>query len=174
MRARTLPRRRLCRRASLTSEALFVLTALVVVTIAVLVFGMLVTVRNAVAYAAIEAAREAAKGAPLHAVSGRDVLAVVNYTLEPHHVEVDVTNSNDPDTKVILEDPSAALTPQSWGGLSCSPPTDPAFDHLDGFVRVTVGVSTTSVPLANQLHKFGLSFVGDLLRASAVVKRECP
>jgi hypothetical protein len=165
LRNRWYPRRR----ASLTSEAIVSLSALVLVTIAVLVFGMLVTVQNAVTYASIRGAREAAKGADLTAVVG-----VVNEQLAHYQITIDATSANSTmNAAVILEDPALG-TPQKQGHLACDPPSHPSFSDLaaKGNVRVTVGVAATAVPLANQLEKLGLSFLHDLLKKSAVAKSE--
>lgn len=153
--------RRMRRRGVLPVEALVVIPILVLVTIAIIEFGTLVTLQDAVAFAAVKGAREAAKYSDIAYVE-----TVVEDVLAPHSI---VIGSN---ASVYLEDPAYGAD-RSAGTLPCSPPDDPETVPT-GYVRVTVCVTSSTQPVLGALEHMGFTLMGKLLSRSAVVKKECP
>ena len=150
--------RRLDRRGVLTVEALFVIPIMLLVTIAIIEFGILLSIQHSVTLAAMKGAREAGKGADISELTG-----IVNEKLAPHNLIVGTA------VAVRLEDP-ATSTDIKVGDPDCDPL--PGAEAIDpGDIRVTVCVNTTSLPLMGQLDSLGFSLFG-LLQRSAVVKRE--
>jgi hypothetical protein len=146
------------RRGVVTVESLLSIVILLFLTLAVIAFGILVTVQNAVAHAALKGAREAGKGADIDTV-----VSVVDAVLSPHGIAIG------PEAGVVLEDP-AAMTIETRG-LACTPPTEPV---INGKVRVTVCVALSATPFLQQLEAFCGGGLGRLLQMSSVVKKECP
>jgi hypothetical protein len=148
------------RRGALTVEALFIIPIILLITIAIIEFGILLSIQHSVVLSAMKGAREAGKGADID-----DLVVIVNEKLAPHNLAVGTS------VAVRLED-LAASTDVQQGDPACNPlPSTPGLQAGD--VRVTVCVNTTSLPLMNQLNDFGFSLAG-LLQRSAVVKRERP
>jgi Flp pilus assembly protein TadG len=148
------------RRGAVVMESILVITILLMLTLAVIEFGVAVSVQNAISQATIKGAREAGKGADID-----DVVSVVNNVLAPHNITIGNGAG------LLLEDP-AALFQDSRGDVTCQPP---AAALNNGFVRLTVGVSATRAPLLRTLETFGMcSFVDRMFQFSAAVKRECP
>jgi hypothetical protein len=148
------------RRGAVTMEAVLAVGILLLLVIAAVELNILVTVQNAVAHAAIKAAREAGKGADI-----TEVAEVVEVVLEPHGIVIGDNAS------VILED-AGTRSEQSRGDLPCVPPASPELDSE--YVRVSVCVSLGAIPFLEYLDGFGLGFLNQMLRASAAVKKECP
>jgi hypothetical protein len=148
------------RRGAVTMEAILAVGILLLLVIAAIELNILVTVQNAVAHAAIKAAREAGKGADI-----TEVVEVVEVVLAPHGVVIGDNAS------VILEDPGT-MTEETRGNLPCEKPASPQLDSE--YVRVSVCVSMGAIPFLEYLDGFGLGFLNQMLRASAAVKKECP
>ncbi len=145
------------RRGAVVMESILAITVLLMLTLAIIEFGVAVSVQNAISQAAVKGAREAGKGA--------DIVNVVNNVLAPH----DITIGDG--AGLLLEDP-AAMFQDSRGDVACQPP---AAVLNDGFVRLTVCVSATRAPLLRTLEAFGMcTFVDRMFQFTAAVKRECP
>jgi Flp pilus assembly protein TadG len=158
---RRLARRCRARRGILSTEALFIIPALLLISIGIVEFGILLSVQQAVAHAAIEAAKEAGKGATID-----DLEPIVEESLTAFNITIGSEAS------ILLEDPEAMTIDQA-GTLDCDPPASPTV--ADGNVRVTVCVASTNTPVVGQLESLGFSgLVGKILTKSAVVKKEFP
>jgi Flp pilus assembly protein TadG len=145
----------------LTVETLVILPVLLIITIAIIEFGIVLSVGQAVNQAAIQGAREAAKGA-----TTPEVRAVVEQVLSGYSITLDSDEAS-----LIIEDPPATDTVPDPLELDCDPP---ALSLAGTNVRVTVCVSPqAAVPITGQLESFGLSFFGRMLTKSAVAQREC-
>jgi Flp pilus assembly protein TadG len=141
-------------------ESILAITVLLMLTLAIIEFGVVVSVQNAISQAAVKGARDAGKGADID-----QVVNVVNNVLAPH----DITIGDG--AGLLLEDP-AAMFQDSRGDVACQPP---AAVLNDGFVRLTVCVSATRAPLLRTLEAFGMcTFVDRMFQFTAAVKRECP
>jgi hypothetical protein len=151
-------RHRPVRRGVLTVEALFVIPIMLLVTIAIIEFGILLSIQHSVTLAAMQGARAAGQGADIEELED-----IVNQTLAPHNLEVGGS------VAVRLEDPQTD-TDDKEGVPDCEA-LPGAVAITDGDIRVTVCVNTTNLPLMGQLDNLGFSLSG-LLQRSAVVKRE--
>ena len=154
-------RRHRRREGSLTLQIVLVLPILIIVTIAIIQIGFLVTLRQAVHHAATVAAREAAKDADID-----HVVCVVNSILRPHRLCVGDC------VGVVLEDPAATDPVVEEGMPCCAAPTTPVLDGNE--VRVTVCASFTQRPLGGMLTPFGICTGGKAFRASSVAQKEVP
>ena len=148
------------RRAHLTAEALIIIPILLIVSIAIVELGLLLSLKQSVTHAAIRGVRVATQGAELshvefvidEAMSGFDVALATNagYTIE------------DPATNSII----------NGGSINCTLPTTPI---SSGNLRVTVCANSNGSPVSGLISKFGATnFMDKLLTKSAVAKRECP
>jgi hypothetical protein len=146
------------RRGAAVMESVMAVTILVMLSIAVVEFGTTAGIQNAIAHAAVKAAREAGKGADADAL-----VTVVNNVLDPH--ELTIGN----DAGLLLEDPAALLN-ENRGDVPCNAP---AADVENGYVRVTVCVSGTALPFIRHLEALGICFTDRLFQFSSVTKREC-
>ncbi|WP_460164954.1 TadE/TadG family type IV pilus assembly protein [Thermostilla marina] len=146
------------RRGSLTLQMVLILPILLLVSLAILQFGILMTVEQSVTHAATVAAREAAKGADAEAVA-----ASVEEVLSLHGLTIGDALS------VVIEDPSASDPVVSRGNLACEPPNT---DLDAGLVRATVCVELSRRPFLNALRCFAVDFTGRRFTVSAVAPRE--
>lgn len=148
------------RSGHLTAEALFVVPLLILISIAVVEFGMLLSLKQSVAHAAICGAREAAKGASL-----ADVSNVAEQSLSGFQVTLS-TNAG-----ITVEDPDLSSV-QEAGVLSCTLPTAAL---SGGKIRVTVCVESTGSPVSGLIAKFGAAdLINKTLTKSAVAQKQCP
>ncbi len=145
------------RRGSLTVELILVLPILILVTLATIQFGILMTVHQAVTHAASVAAREAAKGASIEQLE-----CVVEEVLKPHCLQVGDCVS------VLLEDGETSA-PEQIGTVPCPSSGGPLPTNS---VRVTVCVDTSCRPFINPLSSFGFSLSDRILCERAVVPKE--
>jgi|YNPNPStandDraft_1061719.scaffolds.fasta_scaffold69776_2 hypothetical protein len=145
------------RRGSLTVELILVLPILILVCLATIQFGILMTVHQAVTHAATAAAREAAKGASISQLG-----CIVNQVLKPHNLTVGNCVS------VVLED-GVAPDPEQVGTVPCPPAGSPLPGNS---VRVSVCVDTDCKPFINPLSSFGFSLANRILCERAVVPKE--
>lgn len=146
------------RRGSLTVELILVLPILILVTLATIQFGILMTVHQAVTHAASVAAREAAKGASIAQLE-----CVVEEVLKPHYLKVGDCVS------VLLEDGQGDPDLEKIGTVPC-PSSDESLPSNS--VRVTVCVDTSCQPFINPLSSFGFSLSDRILCERAVVPKE--
>ncbi len=147
------------RRALATLQVVLVLPILVLMTVAIIQFGILILVEQAVTHAATVAAREAGKGADV------DQLAcVVETMLCPHNVKLG------PNASLVLEDLEADTPVEQRGTLPCTAPSTPSLDADE--VRVTVCVELSKKPFLNALKCVGLDLAGRRFSVSSVVKKE--
>jgi len=151
------------RRGGLTLEMILLLPILILSSLAIIQFGIAMTVDQAVTHAATVAAREAAKG-----VTDIDDLGeIVELALEAHDIKIgDQAN-------IVLEVGAASPVSSKGpgdGGPDCSPPSGPtlAADEL----RVTVCVDMSKRPYLNVMGAFGLDFSNKVFTVSAVSKVE--
>jgi Flp pilus assembly protein TadG len=155
------------RRGAVTLEFIIALPILVIVTLALVQYGVLLLVQQAVTHAATIGAREAAKGADVVATAA----SVSNVLSGTHGITISDTAGSG--AKVLLEssDNLAIVTETEFGDpdLTCNPPA-PALGANE--VRVTVCLSLTSKPLLNVLAAYGLSFSGKRFEISALAKKE--
>lgn len=145
------------RQGSLTVELILVLPILILVCLATIQFGILMTVHQAVTHAASVAAREAAKGASLSSLE-----CIVEQVLSPHGLSVGDCLS------VVLED-GVPPDPEQVGNVSCPTPAQPLPANS---VRVTLCVDTSCQPFINPLASFGFSLAERILCEQAIVPKE--
>jgi Flp pilus assembly protein TadG len=126
----------------LTVETLVILPILLIITIAIIEFGIVVSVGQAVNQAAIQGAREAAKGA-----TTAEVKAVVEQVLSGYNITLDGIEAT-----LIVDEFTDVHGTKSRVTVSVSP--------------------QAAVPITGQLESFGLSFFGRLLTKSAVAQLE--
>ena len=146
------------RRGSLTVELILVLPILILVCLATIQFGILMTVHQAVTHAATVAAREAAKGATINQLG-----CIVNQVLKPHNLTVGDCVS------VVLEDGVGTPDAEQVGTVPCPPASSPLPANS---VRVSVCVDTDCQPFINPLSSFGFSLANRILCERAVVPKE--
>jgi len=168
------PTLRACR-GVVTLELILALPVVLIVFIAAFQFAMAVIFQAAVTHAAAVGAREAGKtaGSPqTNKPADIDVVvAAVRDVVDANGIEI--TGVDGSGTKVILEDgdgPDSAFGDSTMTG--CGPPSGPPLQS--GEVRVTVCVNVLATPFCHALKDWGLSFLGTVFHASAVVKKEYP
>jgi TadE-like protein len=149
------------REGSLTLQMILVLPILVIVSIATIQIGFLVTLRQAVYHAATVGAREAAKGGDIN-----HVVCVVNSILRPHSLAVGDCVS------VILEDPAANPPVVQAGTAPCAPPATPVLSGNE--VRVSVCVDLSKQSVGNALKSAGICAIGKGFRGSSLALKETP
>jgi hypothetical protein len=142
-----------------TIQVVVVLPILVLMTVAIVQFGIIVVVEQAVAHAATVGAREAGKGA-----DADDLICVVETVLASHCIQIG------PKASLVLEDPTADLPVEQRGAVPCCPPSGPSLDPDE--VRVTVCVDLSKKPFLNALKCVGVDLAGRRFAASSVVKKE--
>jgi len=106
------------RRAALTVELILVLPILILVCLATIQFGILMTVHQAVTHAATVAAREAAKGAPQQTLE-----CIVEEVLAPHCLTVG-TGPTDC-VQVVQEDLGSSVRVTVYVDTDCKPFINP-------------------------------------------------
>ena len=155
------------RRGVETLEVLVALPILIIATLAIIQFGVMLLVQQAVTQAATVGAREAAKGANVTAVAQE-----VTNVLQGTH-GIGISNVAGSGAKVALEttDGAAVVTTTQFGdpGLTCSPPSITLGANE---VRVTVCVALTKSPLLNLLATFGFNVTGKRMELSSLAKQE--
>jgi hypothetical protein len=130
-----------------------------VTTFVSLQFGLALIVKQAVAQAAIVAAREAGKGADLD-----ELESAIESVLAGHQIEIG------DDASFVLEDAPNDPTPQQRGNLECMPPASPTLSSDE--VRVTICVSLNAHPFLNILQSYGIDFADHEFSLSSVAPRE--
>lgn len=149
------------RTAGFTSiELILVTVVLIVTTFASLQFGLALIVKQAIAQAAIVAAREAGKGANLD-----ELESAIESVLAGHQIEI----GND--ASFVLEDAPNDPMPQQRGSLDCMPPAGSPVLSGDE-VRVTICVSLNAHPFLNILQSYGIDFADHEFLISSVAPRE--
>ncbi|MCS7272390.1 MAG: pilus assembly protein [Gemmataceae bacterium] len=146
------------RRGSLTVELILVLPILILVCLATIQFGILMTVHQAVTHAATVAAREAAKGASI-----AQLKCIVEEVLAPHCLSVGDCVS------VVLEDGVGTPDAEQIGNVPCPLPSQALPTNS---VRVSICVDTSCRPFINPLSSFGFSLANRILCERAVVPKE--
>lgn len=147
-------------------ELILALPVMLIASLAVLEFGILVLVQQAVTTAATEGAREAAKGATC-----TEVGEVVEAFLAAHNLDISGGGS----VKVVCESKAGGVTTTASAGnasLDCSPP---GFGLNNGEVRVTVCVEVTDgndKPVPDWLSVFGFSLAGATFEVSSLAQFE--
>lgn len=147
------------RTGKLTAEAVVVIPILLIITVALLEFSVVLTLRRSIANAAILGSREAGKGA-----TADDVADLVEASLGAYNLVIG------PAAGILLEDPQLLIA--ETRGLMCAAPGS---NLSNGNVRVTVCAASTGTPLVGSLQDLGAAdFLGSILSVSAVAKKECP
>ena len=141
-------------------ELILVTVVLIVTTFASLQFGLALIVKQAIAQAAIVAAREAGKGANLD-----ELESAIESVLAGHQIEIG------DDASFVLEDAPNDPTPQQRGNLDCMPPAGSPVLSSDE-VRVTICVSLNAHPFLNILQSYGIDFADHEFLISSVAPRE--
>ncbi|MCA9178315.1 MAG: pilus assembly protein [Planctomycetales bacterium] len=144
----------------MTAEALIIIPLLLLISIAIVEFGLLLSLRQSVAHAAIEGAREASKG-----VTTADLNGIVETALGGFDVAL-ATNAG-----YLFEDPANLVFAQV-GAITCDQPSTPL---TLGNVRMTVCVNSSGSPVSGLIAKFGgANLLDKIMSATAVAKTECP
>jgi hypothetical protein len=166
------------RRGAVVLEFILTLSVIVILFFAAFQFGMKTMYQAAVVHAATVGAREAGKVSGVaNPYDPADALVDVVVPTVQQILAVHCIDVNDPGTRIILED--GGHPTQYFGDAAvCNEPSDPDLTPLE--VRVTVCVDISATPfgnafmggLCNGLEDFGLSFVGQKLYATSVVRKE--
>lgn len=164
-RRRTRPLRR---SAAVTLEAILAIPLLVIALFATFQFAMILTVRHAVQYAAIEAAREASKITTNNADRLSTAITVAGDVLAVHGLDV---CAGADEVQVISEDPDDIGNQVLECGPSIVTPT-PALSAATGTVRIHLAVYLSSVPIPNLLDYFGFDLAGEYLHVKSDAVKE--
>lgn len=178
-------KRRRVRRAGVETLELILVTPIVVILlVAILQFGSVHIVQEAITHSTTVGAREAAKGAPIEQVAGS-----IQAVLEPHGIEFanpvpdtdgSTTYTAIPNSgvRVIIEYGPEGLDKvveyfgdPSVGDMLTSP-ADPELAAPE--VRVTVRVKLDKTPIFSPatLNRFGFTFPGDRYEVRAIARLE--
>ena len=155
------------RRGFQTLELVFVLPVLILLLLAALEYGRVLTTRSGVIQAVTVAAREAGKGGNI-----LDVTEAVNRVLAAHHVAItDVSGSG---TKLLIQDGSGAIS--EFGDPNLSLPQPPAIGPDEVCVTLCIEIDAKRTDgrrsIIPSLDVLGFSRSGKHLSTRAVVKKE--
>ena len=157
-----LLRRAPCRRGVEILELILALPVLVIALVAVVQFGMVLVVQQAVTAAVTGAAREAGKHSDIAVVR-----TAVERLLAPHDIEI--SNTSGSGTKVMLEDGSLGTSSFGDPTLVCEASGNALAANE---VRVTLCIDLEAARVPNALASFGFDLFGRRFESSAVVRKE--
>lgn len=152
------------RRGVVILEFILAFLILVILTVALIELSILAIVDSTVRTAAIEAAREFAKGATPTMVANR-----VDEILQIH--AIDGVNVGTPDVRLILEDSSGVVADLGDNTIPCTP-NGLSLAGTDN-VRATVCLEVSG-PVPDLLGTLGVSIAGRYFEISIEAEEEMP
>ena len=159
-----VPRAKKSRRGAVVLELILALPVLIIATVAVLEFGIIVLVQQAIVTAATEGVREAARGSSPNAVA-----AVVDRFLTVHNFAGSTAGT--PDARVDVEVGPASSTVGD-ATIPCTPTGPAALNTYETRVTVCVRVTDGDRPVPDWLSYFGFSLTGKTYQISALATLE--
>jgi Flp pilus assembly protein TadG len=145
-------------------ELILAMPVLIIATLAVLEFGVIALVQQAIATAAIEGAREAARGS-----MPNEVAAVVDTFLAVH--DFAGATAAMPDARVDVEVGPASSTVGD-ATIPCTPQGPAVLNANEARVTVCVRMSDNDRPVPDWLSYFGFTLAGKTYEISALAPVE--
>jgi Flp pilus assembly protein TadG len=162
-RAERSPSRR-PRWGAVTLELILGFPVLLIATVAVLEFGIALLVQQAITAAAIEGAREAAKGS-----TAAEVAEAVDRILSVHSIAG--ATAGTPDVRVDVENASGLATVGD-ATIPCMPNGPSSLNPNEVRVTVCVRMTDGDRPVPDWLSYFGFSLSGKTFETSAMALQE--